>query len=470
MKKESSQPVELLLSVARDRPGTLGAQIESQLRTRIRDGMLRAGTPLPSTRDLARQLGISRRVVVDAYGQLTAEGYLTVRQGARPLVAAPAVGVAPEPPARPPAPAEMRFDFRPSMPDVTTFPRAAWARCLRSAALAITDADLGYGDPRGVEELREALASYLGRVRGVVGTVENVVVTTGYTQGLGIVCRALAESGARRIGLESPADPEYGMIARRAGLEPVPVAVDDDGIRVDVLERAAVDAVAVTPAHQHPTGAVLSSDRRNALVRWLRDRDAVAVEDDYDAEYRYDRAAVGAVQGLEPGRVVYAGSTAKTLAPALRLGWLVVPARLVEAVRAEKLLADRGTARIEQLAFAEFLTAGHLDRHRRRMRLSYAARRAALIDALARELPEAAVRGIAAGLHVAVELPAGDDERAICEEARARRIALAASSDFGVGDGPPTLMLGYGHLPEPAVRPGVRGLAEAIRAARERPA
>jgi GntR family transcriptional regulator / MocR family aminotransferase len=158
MKNESSQPVELLLSVSRKAPGTLGAQIEGQLRHRIREGALRAGTTLPSTRDLARQLGISRRVVVDAYGQLTAEGYLSVRQGARPQVAEPAVGAAPAPPAPPPHAAEMRFDFRPSMPDVTTFPRAAWARCLRSAATSITDADLAYGDPRGVEILRAALA------------------------------------------------------------------------------------------------------------------------------------------------------------------------------------------------------------------------------------------------------------------------------------------------------------------------
>jgi len=470
MKKESSQPTELLVSVSKDAPGTLGSQIEGQLRSRIRDGALRAGTALPSTRDLARQLGISRRVVVDAYGQLTAEGYLIVRQGARPQVAEPAVGAAPVPAAPPPRPAELRFDFRPSMPDVTTFPRSAWSRCLRTAAATITDADLAYGDPRGVDALRAALADYLGRTRGAVATTENVVVTTGYTQGLAIVCRALAESGATRIALESPADPEYAMIARRGGLEPVPVPVDGEGIRVDLLERADVDAVAVTPAHQHPTGAVLSSERRNALVAWLRAREAIAVEDDYDAEYRYDRAAVGAVQGLEPDRVVYAGSTAKTLAPALRLGWLVVPARLLEQVRAEKLLSDRGTARIEQLAFAEFLARGHLDRHRRRMRLSYAARRAALIDVLGEELPEATVRGIAAGLHVTVELRAADDEQAIVEEARARRIAFAVMSDYGVSDGPPTLMLGYGHLPEAAVRPGVRGLAEAIRAARERAA
>jgi GntR family transcriptional regulator / MocR family aminotransferase len=469
MKKETSQPHELLLSVSRDAPGTLGAQIEGQLRTRIRDGVLRAGTALPSTRDLSRQLGISRRVVVDAYGQLTAEGYLDVRQGARPLVAAPAVGAAPAPPAPPPRPADVRFDFRPSMPDVTTFPRAAWARCLRRAATSITDADLGYGDPRGVEVLRSALANYLGRVRGVVATTENVVVTTGYTQGLAIVCRALAESGATRIALESPADPEYAMIVRRAGLDPLPVAVDRDGIRVDLLEQTAADAVAITPAHQHPTGAVLSSERRSELVQWLREGDAVAVEDDYDAEYRYDRAAVGAVQGLEPDRVVYAGSTAKTLAPALRLGWLVVPSALVDAVRTEKLLADRGTSRIEQLAFAEFLAGGHLDRHRRRMRLRYAARRAALIDALAEMVPNAAVRGIAAGLHVTVELPPDADEAAVRAEAAARRIALASTSDYGEHSGPAALMLGYGHLPEPAVRPGVRELAEAIRAARRPP-
>ena len=253
-------------------------------------------------------------------------------------------------------------------------------------------------------------------MRGVVASPANVVVTCGYSQGLAIVCHALAAAGAKRIALEDPTWPEQVQIAARAGLEPVPVPVDDAGIRVDELERADADAVILTPAHQHPTGVVLTGERRTQLLAWLRDRDAIAIEDDYDAEYRYDRAAVGALQGLEPDRVVYAGSVSKTLAPALRIGWLVVPPALLEAVTEEKVLADRGTGRIEQQAFADFVTRGELDRHLRRMRARYRARRDALIEAVAEELPEATVGGIAAGLHALVELPEGDDEQAIRDE------------------------------------------------------
>jgi GntR family transcriptional regulator/MocR family aminotransferase len=457
---ETSQPVEVLLSVSRDARGTLGAQIEDALRRAIREGTLRAGAQVPSTRDLARQLGVSRRIAVDAYSQLAAEGYLTLRQGARPRVseAASVPGAAADEAPRPAPPP--RFDFTPSVPDVSAFPRAAWLRSLREATSTITDWDLGYGDMQGVEPLRRALADYLGRVRGVVAGPERVVVTSGYQQGLGLVCQALAGHGARRIAVEDPSNRYQYEIAHRAGLEPVPVPVDEAGIDVAAIGRA--DAVLVTPAHQHPTGALLSAERRAALCAWLREHDAVAIEDDYDAEYRYDRAAVGALQGLEPERVVYAGSASKTLAPALRLGWLVVPAALRDAVRAEKTIADRGTARIEQLAFADFLARGELDRHLRRMRIRYRSRRDALIAALAEELPEAEVMGIAAGLHVTARLP-GANEDALRAEAARRRIAFETMRDFRPDDdGPLTLMLGYGQLPEPAIRAGVRELAAAL--------
>src|SRR4051794_14187126 len=227
---ETSRPVDLLLAVRRDAPGTLGAQIEDQLRRAIRDGVLRPGARVPSTRDLARQLGVSRRIAVDAYAQLAAEGYLVLRQGAQPRVAegaaADAAG-APQELLTEPVP---RYDFRPSRPDVSAFPRRAWARCLRDAVAEISDADLIYGDPCGVESLRVELADYLGRARGVVAEPARVLVTSGYIQGLGLVCRALAAGGARRIALEDPSAPEQGPIAERAGLEPVAVPVDGSGI------------------------------------------------------------------------------------------------------------------------------------------------------------------------------------------------------------------------------------------------
>jgi GntR family transcriptional regulator/MocR family aminotransferase len=467
---ETSQPLELLLSVSRDGSRTLGAQIEDHLRRTIRQGALRPGARVPSTRDLARQLGVSRRVVVDAYAQLGAEGYLSLRQGTRPRVAE-AAAVASEARAEASSPAaHARFDFRPSVPDVSTFPRAAWLRSLRTALATMTDADLGYGDPRGVQALRSALADYLGRVRGVVADPEQIVVTNGYTQGLAVVCRTLAAAGATRIALEDPSNPEDGLVAAHAGLQPVLIGVDEAGTRVDELEHADVDAVVLTPAHQHPTGVVLTGERRTALLAWLRASDAIAIEDDYDAEYRYDRAAIGALQGLDPDRVIYVGSASKTLAPALRIGWLVVPPSLLKAVSHEKLLADRGTARIEQHAFADFLTRGELDRHLRRMRTRYRSRRDALVDALTEALPEAAVLGVAAGLHVTVQLPDGDNEQAIREEAQDRRIELETMSDYrpAVHGRPPALLLGYAQMPEPAIRAGVQELAKAVRAARIR--
>jgi GntR family transcriptional regulator/MocR family aminotransferase len=454
--------VELLLSVSKDRPGTLRAQIESQFRRAIRDGSLRAGTPVPSTRELAQQLGVSRKVAVDAYAQLTAEGYLAMRQGAQPRVAdlgitlaggsEQASGAVPD-----------RFDFMPSRPDVSSFPRAAWARCLREAVTEITVADLGYGDAFGVETLRDGLADYLGRVRGVVADGGRIVVTNGYLQGLGLICRALVARGARRIACEAPSSADVSQIATRAGLEAVAVPVDDLGLRVDVLARASVDAVVLTPAHQHPTGVVLAPSRRAALITWLRTSGAIAVEDDYDAEYRYDRPAVGALQGLDQDHVVYAGTASKVLAPALRLGWMVLPAGLVDGVRREKLLHDQGTARIEQMAFARFLDRGDLDRHLRKMRARYRSRRDVMISSLARYLPEATVRGIAAGLHVTVELPAGTDEAAVAAAARARGIALATMADYwSSGAYPPTLILGYSQMTESRLRAGVQELAHTI--------
>ena len=332
---------------------------------------------------------------------------------------------------------------------------------MRTALATMTDGDLGYGDPRGADVLRSALCDYLGRVRGVAADPAHIIITNGYTQGLGLVCRALAASGTKRIAVDDYSNPEDRLIAKRDGLEPIAIGVDQAGTRVDDLEPADAEAVILTPAHQHPTGVVLSGERRTALLAWLRTRCAVAIEDDYDAEFRYDRAAVGTLQGLDPDRVIYAGSTSKTLAPALRIGWLVIPPHLIEAVVHEKMLADRGTARIEQHALADFLSRGELDRHLRRMRTRYRNRRDALIAALTATFPEALVRGVAAGLHVTLEMPSSDDEEAIRQEAQLRHIALETMNDYQptIGGLPPTLLLGYAAIVgnvDPIQRSGAR--------------
>jgi GntR family transcriptional regulator/MocR family aminotransferase len=469
--KQTSQPIDLGVSVSREATGTLASQIEAQLRRAIRDGSLRPSARLPSTRDLARQLGVSRSVTVEAYAQLAAEGYLVLRQGAHPKISEAAVPGRGGAAARTGSPGATRFDLRPRAPDVSSFPRAAWLRSLRDAIGVITDAELLYGDPGGEMVLRSALADYLGRVRGVVTDPARIIVTSGYSQGQGIVCRVLAARGARRIAFEDPSHPEQRRVATAAGLDIVGVGVDQRGVRADELERADADAIVLTPAHQHPTGAVLAGDRRPAVLKWLRERGTIAIEDDYDAEYRYDRAAVGALQGLDPERIVYAGSVSKTLAPALRLGWLVVPEHLVDAVTAEKDLADCGTARIDQHAFANFLARGELDRHLRRMRTEYRRRRDLLVKTLERALPEATIRGIAAGLHATVELPDDYDERAILAQARARRINLTTMGDFFIepGRGHPTLLIGYGQLPAAAIPAAVEELAAAVRNTSGRP-
>jgi GntR family transcriptional regulator/MocR family aminotransferase len=341
-------------------------------------------------------------------------------------------------------------------------------RSLREALTRMRDADFGYTDPQGTEVLRLALRDYLGRVRGAVTDAERVIVTSGYSQGRSLVCRALAASGIKRIAVEDPCHDEVRISGAGAGLELVPVPVDDDGIRVDVLERTAVHAVFVTPAHQYPTGAVLSGARRMALLDWLRRRNSFAVEDDYDAEYRYDRAPIGSLQSMDPERVVYAGTASKTLAPAMRLGWLIVPPRLLEAVRQQQRQVDFGVSRIEQHAFADFLSRGELDRHLRRMRVRYRSRRDALVDALLEALPEVRVHGIKAGLHVTVQLLPDDRGRVIRDAAARRGVALTAMSDYYLDrtEDSSMLLLGYARSPEPLLRAGVRELAATVRAVR----
>jgi GntR family transcriptional regulator / MocR family aminotransferase len=443
---------ELLIELRREPGRPLRAQLEEGLREAVRSGRLMAGAPLPSSRALARDLGVSRRLVVEAFAQLAAEGYLVTRQGAGTFVAetaaaAPAPTPAPEP--RPP-----RYDFFPGAPDLSAFPRAAWSRAVRDVLRELPDHALSYGDPRGAPALRTALAGYLARARGVVAQPERMVITSGAAQALALLAAVLVARGTPRIAVEDPSLPEHRDVLARRGADVVPVPVDDEGLRVDALERTRAAAVVVTAAHQMPLGVALSVDRRAALLAWR----GLIIEDDYDAEFRYDRPPLAALQGLAPEQVAYLGSASKTLAPGLRLGWLVLPADLAADVGAEKRLADMGTDVIGQFALARLIDSGVYDRHLRALRRRHRSRRDAAVAAVERHLPGAQVLGIAAGLHANILLAEPVDVRAFEAACEARSVRVYGSRRR-------MICLGYANLPEAAIERGVRLLAEAAREA-----
>jgi len=412
---------------------------------------------------LAGELGVSRGLVLDCYQQLQAEGYLTTRTGSATRVAAGAY-LRPAPPVPAAPPSRLAVDFRPGLPDLSSFPRRDWLWALREAARDAPTGAFGYGDPRGSAALREVLAAYLRRVRGAVADPERLVICSGFAQGLNLILRALARTGVRRVAVEDPGDLDQPAIAARAGLQAVPVRVDQAGVDVASLAASDARAVVLTPAHQSPTGVVLAAQRRQALVAWANDRDATIIEDDYDAEFRYDREPVGAVQGLAPDRVALLGTVSKSLAPAMRLGWIVCPAALAEAIAHEKDLEDRGSPALDQLALATLVQSGRYDRHLRRMRASYARRRATLVDALTDHAPQVELHGLAAGFHAVAHLPDSLSEPAVISAAGARSIVLYGMSRYrsSGATSPPQLVLGFGNLREGAIAQGITTIRDLL--------
>jgi GntR family transcriptional regulator / MocR family aminotransferase len=461
---------ELLIALDRDARRPLRAQLEDGLRDAVRTGRLPAQARLPATRVLAADLGVSRRLVVDTYAQLLAEGYLLARRGSGTFVAETA-HAASEPPVEP-SPDAPALDFFPGYPDLALFPRRAWLRATREVLNTAPDRAFGYPDPRGAPELRQAIAVHVRRVRGVAADPGAIVICSGSAQGFALLARALA---GPRMAVEDPGLPPHRAILAANGASLVPLPVDENGARVDELPRLAVggriDAVLVTPAHQSPTGVALSPARRAALLAWAGEHDGLIVEDDYDAEYRYDRQPLAAMQGLAPDRVIYMGTVSKTLAPALRIGWLVVPTRLVDAVVGAKVLSDGGCPTIDQLALARLLESGAYDRHLRAARRRYRVRRDALVAALERHVPTARVTGLAAGLHAIARMQRPVDGVALFAAARRRSVGVyplgySYMRAMPVHDG---LILGYANLAEPAIAEGVRRLALALEELEEAP-
>ncbi|HXO10129.1 MAG TPA: PLP-dependent aminotransferase family protein [Solirubrobacteraceae bacterium] len=443
--------------------GALHARLEQSLRDQVRSGRLAPGARLPSSRALAAELGVSRGVVLEAYGQLVAEGYLVASQGAPTRVAGGAGSELAPLAARLPQP-RYAYRFDPALPDLAAFPRDRWLRSLRAALRDAPYDALGHGDPRGAPELRNALMEYLGRARGAAPEPEHTLVCAGFTQGFGLLCTSLRERGIERIAIEDPGWARHRMIAEGRGLQPVPIPTDASGLDVAALAASGCETVAVTPAHQFPTGVVMSSERRAALLAWADEVEGLIVEDDYDSELRFDRGPLGALQGLAPERVCHIGSVSKRLIPSLRLGWILCPSWLTGELTFAKGLADGGTPVIEQLALAQFVARGELDRHLRRMRIRYRRRREVAVQALAAALPEASVTGVAAGLHVHAVLPAGRNEAAALRAAAQVGVSIEGAAAHTVsGELPAGLLIGYANLAEAAIERGIALLGEAVR-------
>lgn len=456
----NSTDSELLVELHRESGQPLWAQLEEALRESIRSGRLAPGAKLPPTRVLAADLGVSRRLVVDAYAQLLAERYLVARRGAGTYVAE--VSAATSAPAdEPPATTPLNYDFFPGHPDLAGFPWRPWLRAMRETIAAVPHRRLGYDDVQGAPELRHALAEHLRRVRGVVADPRRIVVCSGAAQGLVLLARVL---GRPHVAMEDPCWPQLRGMLTAHGARVSALPVDADGAQIAELasiERALgrPSAVFVTPAHQSPTGVALAPQRRAALLDWAK-RGGLVIEDDYDAEFRYDRTPVATLQGMDPGRVAYGGSASKTLSPALRLGWLVLPPDLIADVIRFRLLEDVGSESLGQRTLARFIDSGGFARHLRRVRPVYRARRDALLGALERHLPQIRLTGEAAGLHLLLRLPGGWDPAAVADAGARCGLELEDASVHwaDTGAAPPSLLIGYGAARESALARGVREL------------
>lgn len=444
-------------------PGGRRVQVERALREAIRSGRLAPGTRMPSTRALAAELGLARGTVTAAYDQLVAEGYLTARVGSGTSVTdLSSTHLAT--PTLPAGTAGPRYDLRPGHPDVTTFPVAAWLRSARRALANAPASAYGYGDPAGRIELRAALAGYLGRVRGVLASPERIVITTGYTQALALLATVVG-AGAR-FAMEDPGLAYHREVVRRAGCQVATLPVDQHGARTDLLTGMDVAAAVLTPAHQYPLGVTLHPARRHAAVRWAQRSGGLVIEDDYDGEFRYDRQPVGAVQQIAPEHVAYVGTASKTLGPAVRLAWLVLPARLVAPVVDAKQYLDRHSDTIGQLTLADLIDSHGYDRHIRTRRLRYRRRRDLLVTRLA-GLRHLTVEGVAAGLHALVRLPErGPSERAVLDLAADHNLALQGLGDHWhhPGGHPGGLIAGYGTPAEGAYPAALDVLVRVLRA------
>jgi GntR family transcriptional regulator/MocR family aminotransferase len=473
----------LQLNIADAPVGGLADWLAGQLRLAISDGRLPVGSRLPATRVLAAELEVSRGVVTEGYQRLAEDGHVAGRgRNGTIVVAAPVAAQTTAPPPVPAGPlasalfasapdadifeslraAPARIDLSPGVPDLAAFPRTAWLRAERAILADLSASDLGYGDPRGAPALRRAVANWLARNRGIRVEASEVVIVAGTAQALGLLTRVLGDDGIGAVAVEDPGSLGVRQHLRNGQLDTPPIPVDSHGVRVDALRASGAPAVLLTPAHQFPTGVVLGGRRRRELMQWAG-AGGLIIEDDYDAEHRYDRPPVPALQSMLAQHVCYAGSVSKLLAPALRVGWVLVPTRYSDALVAAKRFADLGNAILPQLVLAQLMESGQLERQLRLLRRRHRHRRDAMIEAIRTHLPGAVVHGAAAGLHLMITFQAEFADVDLAAAALAHGVKVQPLSWHSQHPNQPGLVLGYAANTPADISQGVATLGNLLR-------
>jgi GntR family transcriptional regulator/MocR family aminotransferase len=459
---------ETLFDLSATRPGPLHRRLAEAIRAAIRGGRVPLGAALPPSRVLAADLKVSRWTVTQAYGQLITEGFLSGKTGSATRVSwspEPDERRAQRPPTRGHAHGPARYDLSQCTPDYRGFPRRKWAEAIRVAAETAPYDRLGYPAPGGEERLRAALADQLDRRRGARVEPGLTTVFTGARQAMGALCQALVEDGHRRLAVEDPGSPGMWDGAAKAGLELVGLPVDERGLRVDALDgHPDVRAVCVGPAHHVATGAVLSPERRAALLDWANRVDGLVIEDDYDSEFCYDGPALPTMQGVDPHRVALLGSMSRTMTPTANVGWVVTPRRWIDAVHAALRSSAAAPPALNQIALAHFLESGAYDRHLRSSRQRFRSRRDILLAELARRLPAARVTGQQSGLHFLLRLPEGLAAGTVIAAAAQREMELCDLSPLyrrATAD-EDLLQVGYGNLSDSLAAEAAELLVELI--------
>lgn len=508
----------LQLRIEEAPPGGLSHWLAEQLRTAISDGRLPLGSRLPATRLLATELQVSRGVVTEAYQRLTEDGHVAGRGRAGTVVVAAPIGTTPDgaqrtslrgrsaapharvdgakrtsPGGAPSSPATpggtqrrragteavrdpgldvfdaMRavpagLDLTPGVPDLAAFPRAAWLKAERTVLSELSASAFGYGDPAGTPALRLAVANWLARNRGIKADPADLIIVAGVSQAIGLIAQVLGKEGITELAVEDPGSLGSRQHLQLWGMRTPPIPVDADGLQVDVLRASGAPAVMVTPAHQFPTGVVLDGERRRELMQWATDGGLI-LEDDYDAEHRYDRPPVPALRAMLAEHVIYLGSVSKLLAPALRIGWMLPPPKYREALVGAKRLADLGNAALPQLVIAHLMESGELERQLRYVRRRHRLRRDAMIDAISNYLPMATVHGAAAGLHLTITFDDGGlTDLALAAAALERGVKTQPLSWHCQQPRPPGLVLGYAARTPTEITEAVATIGEALAA------